>query len=641
MYILRHAIGCHSVIALVGFAGLAAAQSTEGQLIAVLSSTASVGEKDNACRLLKTVGTAKSVPALAALLSDKELSHPARLALETMPGEEAGAALRAALAKATGLERVGILASLGERRDADAVGLIAAALADPDPQVLANAAWSLGKIATPEAETVLRKTYSKARGDLRVASGNGLLLCAKNCLGKGQVGRAAVIYKDLAAADEPAAVRFGALIGQASLPGDGRAGIVRSFLESGESPTRRAGAAALPQLSADELRRVATSLANLSKESQLALLAAIRISGKPALRPAAVEGLSAPDADVCKAAVAAVGSVGDAADLPKLLPLMSRQDGVGEAALKAIESLTGTDTDDRILAAARNETDSRRLSEWINVILVRRPAGSAAVLCEEARHADPLVRSKAMAALAEIATPKDLSGLIAGVLATHARTERESAERAVVMVCKSIADPAARADAVIAAVSARAAGERTELLPLMGRFGTPRVAELVRQAMASSDAHEREAGLEALCNWPDVSAADQLWQLAKSAAEAPQRNMALMAYIRVVSMPGRGSDRRLADLKRAMATAETSGERKFVLQRANAIRTVATLRFLLPYLDQTGLAETACASIVELARHRELRDPNKTEFAAALDKVLKTSHDQPLLEQAKRFRDGR
>jgi len=44
------------------------------------------------------VGTASSVPALAALLTDNELSHMARFALERMPAAEAGAALREAFA---------------------------------------------------------------------------------------------------------------------------------------------------------------------------------------------------------------------------------------------------------------------------------------------------------------------------------------------------------------------------------------------------------------------------------------------------------------------------------------------------------------------------------------------------------------
>ena len=77
-----------------------------------------------------------------------------------------------------------------------------------------------------------------------------------------------------------------------------------------------------------------------------------------------------------------------------------------------------------------------------------------------------------------------------------------------------------------------------------------------------------------------------------------------------------------------------------MLQRAGAIRTVETLRFLLPYVDQPEFAETACWSIVELAHHRELRDANKAEFQAALEKVKQVSKDPVTIDRANRYQKG-
>ena len=61
-------------------------------LAALASPTASIADKAAACRDLRVLGTEKSVPALAALLADKELSHSARIALEPMAYPAAGAA---------------------------------------------------------------------------------------------------------------------------------------------------------------------------------------------------------------------------------------------------------------------------------------------------------------------------------------------------------------------------------------------------------------------------------------------------------------------------------------------------------------------------------------------------------------------
>ena len=74
--------------------------------------------------------------------------------------------------------------------------------------------------------------------------------------------------------------------------------------------------------------------------------------------------------------------------------------------------------------------------------------------------------------------------------------------------------------------------------------------------------------------------------------------------------------------------------------RAAAIRIPETLRFLLPFLDQPAYAQPACQSVVELAHHRDLREPNKAEFDQALDKVIQVSKDATVIDRAKRYQKG-
>jgi hypothetical protein len=116
--------------------------------------------------------------------------------------------------------------------------------------------------------------------------------------------------------------------------------------------------------------------------------------------------------------------------------------------------------------------------------------------------------------------------------------------------------------------------------------------------------------------------------------------MIVRAYTRVVSLPKQGSDaERLARLQRAMAVAQCDDERAYVLERAAAVRTLDSLRFVLPYVDRPAMAEVACKSVAELAHHRELRDPHKAEFRPALEKVQRTCRDRLILERVKRYLD--
>ena len=99
----------------------AARKSLETRLAAVLGTGASRAAKDYVCRKLTIIGTAASVPALAALVPERELSHMARYALERIQAPEAAEALREALAKTSGAEKAGVAGSLGARRDAESV----------------------------------------------------------------------------------------------------------------------------------------------------------------------------------------------------------------------------------------------------------------------------------------------------------------------------------------------------------------------------------------------------------------------------------------------------------------------------------------------------------------------------------------
>ena len=113
----------------------------------------------------------------------------------------------------------------------------------------------------------------------------------------------------------------------------------------------------------------------------------------------------------------------------------------------------------------------------------------------------------------------------------------------------------------------------------------------------------------------------------------------LRALIRVAPLKDDRSDAdRLQVLRKAMIMATRDDEKKLALDRARGVRTVDSLRFILPYTDQPKFAEQACLSVVELAHHRGLRVPNQKEFDKALDKVIATSKDAVVVDRAQRYK---
>ena len=112
----------------------------ENRLIATLQGDISRDAKDYVCRKLTIVGTVAAVPALASLLGEKDYSHMARMALERMPAPEAAQVLRDAATKVSSELKVGVIGSLGSRRDAAAVSVLNVLLKDGDPSVARSAA---------------------------------------------------------------------------------------------------------------------------------------------------------------------------------------------------------------------------------------------------------------------------------------------------------------------------------------------------------------------------------------------------------------------------------------------------------------------------------------------------------------------
>ena len=152
--------------AVVAHGDAAVRKDLETRLTAILATDAPRIAKDYVCRKLMIVGTAASVPALANLLADKELSHMSRYALERIPALEAAQALRDALPKVSGALRVGVIGSLGVRRDAASVAALAALLGDADKSVACAAASRSAILATPRRRmswSIRQKAFPKAR----------------------------------------------------------------------------------------------------------------------------------------------------------------------------------------------------------------------------------------------------------------------------------------------------------------------------------------------------------------------------------------------------------------------------------------------------------------------------------------------
>jgi type 1 glutamine amidotransferase len=191
----------------------------EAALDDVLKSDAKYAGKQYACRELSIIGTEQSVPMLAGMLTSEEYSDMARYALERIPGEAVNKALLAALAKAQGNAKIGIVNSLGERGCTAATADIAKCADGSDKALCGAAISALGKIGGSDAVKALDKARDGAPEGLKLAVYDAYLKVAEKLVAGGQKAEAMRIYTGLNKEDVPQLVRTAALKGMVGAAG--------------------------------------------------------------------------------------------------------------------------------------------------------------------------------------------------------------------------------------------------------------------------------------------------------------------------------------------------------------------------------------------------------------------------------------
>jgi hypothetical protein len=182
---------------------------------------------------------------------------------------------------------------------------------------------------------------------------------------------------------------------------------------------------------------------------------------------------------------------------------------------------------------------------------------------------------------------------------------------------------------------------RLELMPALGRVGGPAALAAAESAVGDRAPSAHAAGVAALCNWPDGTVVARLLEIARTDEHPEHRTLARRALIRIAPLEDARSDARRLDLIKTLAVmCPDDRERNQLLERAKAVRTVETLRFVAPFMDRSPLSQQACVTVVELAHHIGLREQHKAEFHRALDKVIATSQDPTVIDRAQRYQRG-
>ncbi len=611
------------------------------KLCAVLKSDAPEKEKADACRDLARLGPKDAVAPLAALLPDEKLSHMARYGLETIPDSAVDTAFREALPKLQGRQLVGVIGSIGVRRDTKAVKVLTGLLHATDNEVAQAAARALGSIGDPPAAKALQEALPGVSAANQLAFCEGLLRCAEAAEVKGHRQAAMAIYDRLRQVQASQQIRTAALRGAILTRQAGGFPLLALTLHSDDFTLVLAAARTAQEMPGSQVvRLLAGELPGLSADRQIVVIQTLGKRADEAALPALSVAARQGEKPVRLAAMRALAEIGNPSSTQVLIDLLSDADReIAQAAQESLASLPGSKVDAAILTMLSKGPAARQITA-MDLIVRRRMTAAIPALLEAVGGTDAKVRAAAVSKLGELAGSAELPQLLDLLAKAKTTEDVDAAEQALRSVCLRATNP----DACVGQVEARLAqsqpAQKCALLAALGAIGGTNALRTVHSAVNDSNPEVHAAAIRALADWSTADAAPALLDLARRASTPTDKMICLRGYLAVAGRADLPADQRLAMCRQAVPLVQKVGEKKLLLAALGGIASAEALDLIKPYLDDAGTKEEASTAVVDIST-KLLKGNDSAKLApqliAPLEKVTHNTGNPDLVKRAQKL----
>lgn len=615
-----------------------ASASDEPKLIAVLKSAdASRRDKVVACRELAVIGTKDAVAALAALLGDEKLSHMARYGLEPIPDASVDEAFRAALGTLKGKPLVGVIGSVGVRRDAAAVGLLSDLLRQEQvgPEAKQAIHRALGSIGTVEASAVLKRSLEYVPEGRRHDLYEGLLRCAEHLAVEDHRDAATEIYDMIRAeSNAPHQVRAGALRGAILVRGKNGVHLLAESLGSDDYIVFSAAVQASQEMAGSEVTQALTAaLKTVADDNKILVMQTLGLRSDNEAVPALCDVAKSGSTPVRVGAIKTMAAIGVAYPVDVLIGLLDdKDDAVAKAALEALGSLPGKAADDAAVKVFGSR-DADRQRAGLQLMGRRRMRDSVPMLFQAMGKASPEMRPELIKAVGDLGGPDQLDTLLDVLLDLEVSGELEAARQAIAEMSRKAEDPQVCSNQLIGRLSKAKPDQKIVLLRVLSGIGAPTALPVVRKAVDDSNNEVHMAAIRALGSWKNLGAAPYLLELAKDATNPNDRTLCFRQYLQRTRRQDVSVEAKLDMCRRADELAHRDDEKRFLLGTLGNIHVPETLEQTLAYLDDSAVRQEAALATLTVAER--LLDKNAASAVGPLQKVIQADINSDLTDRAK------
>lgn len=613
----------------------------ETKLIQSLRSDAPVDQKSAACALLKRSTTPEAVEALAAQLANPALSHSARYALESLP-PPAGTALTSALEKVGAAEKIGIIQSLGVRREPAAVTALKALIKGSDQSVVSAAARTLGQIGGDEAAQVLSLALEGAEEPIRSSIADALLIVADRFLASGESAPAfrafSTLHHDIALPGHLRQAAFAGLV-----VASGAAGLELMTKALAEGPDLECSAA-MPLVRTFEAPGATESFAallpRLSSAGQVALLGQLAQRGDPLASEGATSLLESQDVEVRIAALNALAVLGDASVVSRLGQIAAQAKGTEQGAARlALARLTVAGVGESIASGLVEASPAVR-AEFARALAERRETEACGTLFKVAEAPDNSTAAASLQALGMLIREAQLSQLIRVAAEATSDIRGQAAAEAVNTAVQRFLQSGEtfKVQSLLEGIAHAPPSGQVRLLPVLGGLVDAQSRAFLTSRLQSSETAVRSAAIRTICDSLDPDLLPTITSLACSAAEPQVRRIALAGVARLWAQeePRASITARLCSAEKLFSLTLSEDETRLLLAGLAHIHDPRALTHAERTLEKAGLRNESARALIGIAsalKDVELSQATlQTVLAAQTDDATRQAADIALRE---------
>jgi len=620
------------------------ADAKQRDLIAVLQSDAPKAEKAITCKQLSIYGTEQSVPILAPLLADKELASWARIALEAIPGPVADAALRDALGKLQGRLLVGVINSIGVRRDVHAVDTLVQKLDDDNADVASAAAVALGHIGGERPARTLAQSLTDAPAGVRSAVAEGCILCAEWFLAHDRTAEAVKLYDTVRQADVPdqrhlEAIR-GAILARQS------AGVPLLIEQLRSEDRKRLGiglrtARELP--GRDVTEALAVELARLSPDRRPMLLLALADRNDSAVLPTVLKAAQSGPKDLRITAINILIRLGDVSCVPVLLDAAIEDDArLEQAATETLVRLPGKDVDSDLLD--RLPQARGKLQQVLIKLAGQRQISEALPAVVSILHdTDAETRNAAVETIGIIGQDQQIDDLVKLLQETNNSRERAGINKALLSISGRCGVKC------IPHLQLLMQSRDNELhmigLHALAIIGGPDALAAVKSAIESAETPVQDEAVRILSTWPnnwpeDSEAGQALLMLVESAEKMSHQVLGLRGYLQYIRGNKKlSNEQKVAKVKDVRSHIKRPEEERQAIAVLGEAPSASALELLTMLAEDPAVAEEAYSAMVRIAG-QDIPGVSRDQRRQVLQMVAEKSTNNGTRQRARKALSG-